>query len=118
MSGIKKSIIIYQKIGNLPTIGLDLLKKRYIVIRISKIFEFYQPKPSQKLQNTTCAEAIKCKCDYVINRTSARNCCLGSDTGWLDIPGHGVGVQEICGSNPRGPPSVSPPFSRVETQGD
>ena len=27
---------------------------------------------------------------------------MGSDTGWLGIPGHGVGVREVQGSNPVG----------------
>ena len=45
------------------------------------------------------------KCDYVIKGTPkwARKCCPGSHTGGgLVVPGQGVGVREVRGSNPAG----------------
>ena len=47
--------------------------------------------------DVVCAEAIKpTTCNYAIKRLSmAQNCCLDSNTGWIGIPGHGVGVHKV-----------------------
>ena len=64
---------------------------------------------------------IRTKCDYVNKRTSkwARNCCPGGDTGWVGIPGHGVGVPEVSGSNPVQTTQFACPYfpgDRLETR--
>ena len=54
------------------------------------------------LYNASRAEPTKSY--YVTKRTFKwpTNHCLGSYTGWLGIPGHVVGVQEVRGTNPVG----------------
>ena len=57
------------------------------------------------------AEAIKCtKCDYISHEhPTSENDAGDSDTGWLGILGHEIGVQEVPGLNPGGTTMIFPP---------